>query len=405
MGRADRRRAIPNGHDRRRAIPKDVRTPLLIVGAGPFGLAMAAEAQDCGIPHIVLGEPMSFWRSHMPAGMLLRSACDWHLDPAGDATIARFLATRGQAPADVEPLALDTYLEYAGWFEETKGIRARRAKAVRLDRREDRFVAMLDDGSAVTAERVVLALGYACFAHVSVELAERVPGTRSSHTCDFVAPDRFAGRRVLIVGGRQSALESAALLAEAGAAEIHVCHRHATPAFAPSEWSWVEPALDRIADEPSWYRRMPETERAELNARFFAEGRLKLEPWLEPRVRRPEIRIRPHTRIETSELRDDALVVRLDAGDSIAVDHVLYATGYKVDLERVPFLRAGNLLPRIERRDGSPVLDDFLQSSVPGLFITSLPATREFGSFFGFTVAVRGSARMVSRAIARNRVA
>lgn len=382
---------------------KAVPTPLLIVGAGPFGLAMAAEAQARGIPHIVVGEPMSFWRKHMPAGMVLRSACDWHLDPAGAATIERFLATRGQAPSDVEPLPLDTYLEYARWFEQSKGIRARRAKVTRLDRHEDGFVAMLDDGSAVKAERVLLALGYASFAHVPGELAERVPAERSAHSCDFVAPDRFAGWRVLIVGGRQSALESAALLAEAGAAEVHVCHRHATPAFTRSEWSWVEPTLDRIADDPSWYRRLPETERAALNARFFSEGRLKLEPWLEPRVQRSEIRMRPHTRIEASELRDDGLAVRFDAGDTVVVDHVLYATGYRVDLERVPFLRAGNLLPRIDRRDGSPLLDDSLQSSVPGLFVTSLPATREFGSFFGFTVAVRGSARMVSRAIARAR--
>ena len=118
-------------------------------------------------------------------------------------------------------------------------------------------------------------------------------------------------------------------------------------------------------------------------------------------MQRPEIRIRPNTRIVGSELRGDALLVRLDAGDSIEVDHVLYATGYRVDLERVPCLRAGNLLAQLDRRDGAPVLDNSLQSSVPGLCITSLPATREFGSFFGFTVAVRGSARMVARAIAQ----
>ena len=378
---------------------KTVRTPLLIVGAGPFGLAMAAEAGERGISHVVLGEPMSFWRGHMPAGMVLRSACDWHLDPTGSATIERFLASRGQAPGDVEPLPLDLYLEYARWFEEANGIRARPAKVVRLDRRDGRFVATLDDGSTVISERTLLALGYAPFAHVPEELAERVPAERSSHSCDFVAPDRFAEKRVLIVGGRQSALESAALLAEAGASAIHVCHRHATPAFARSEWSWVEPTLDRIADDPAWYRRLPETEREALNARFFAEGRLKLEPWLAPRVQRPEIRIRPHTRIVGSEPRGDALVVRLDGGDSIAVDHVIYATGYRVDLGRVPFLAAGNLLPQLERRDGYPVLDGSLQSSVPGLFITSLPATRDFGLFFGFTVAVRASARMVVRAI------
>jgi NADPH-dependent 2,4-dienoyl-CoA reductase/sulfur reductase-like enzyme len=86
------------------------RTPLLIIGAGPFGLAMAAAAGELRIPHVVVGEPMSFWRRHMPAGMLLRSACDWHFDPAGSATIARFLETRGQTPSDVEPLSLELYL-------------------------------------------------------------------------------------------------------------------------------------------------------------------------------------------------------------------------------------------------------------------------------------------------------
>ena len=375
------------------------RTPLLIIGAGPFGLAMAAAAGKLEVPHVVVGEPMSFWRRHMPAGMLLRSACDWHLDPAGSATLTRFLETRRQSPSDVEPLTLDLYLRYAGWFEETKGIRVRPARVVRLDRRDHRFVAALDDGTTIMSDRVLLALGYAPFAHVPGELSDLVPAERSSHTCDFVAPDRYAGMRVLIVGGRQSAFESAALLAEAGATAVHVCHRHETPSFARSDWSWVEPTLDRIENEPDWYRRMSAAERDALNARFLAEGRLKLEPWLGPRIDRREISIRPKTRIVGCERRADDLLVRLDAGDRFAVDHVLYATGYRVDLRRVGFLAAGNLLPRIERRDGFPLLDGSLQSTVPGLFLTSLPATRDFGLFFGFTVAVRASARMIGRAI------
>jgi hypothetical protein len=78
---------------------------------------------------------------------------------------------------------------------------------------------------------------------------------------------------------------------------------------------------------------------------------------------------------------------------------VLYATGYKVDLQRVSLLQGGNLLERIECRDGFPVLDNCLQTTVPGLFMTSLPATREFGLFFAFTAAVRASARIVGRAL------
>jgi hypothetical protein len=92
-------------------------------------------------------------------------------------------------------------------------------------------------------------------------------------------------------------------------------------------------------------------------------------------------------------------LVQLDAGDALEVDYVVFATGYKVDMRRVGLLQAGNLRDRIVGRDGFPVLDDSLQTTVPGLFITSLPATRDFGLFFAFTAAVRASARIVGRAL------
>lgn len=376
-----------------------MQTAFLIVGAGPFGLSMAARAQALGIDHVVIGRPMSFWKTHMPRGMVLRSGCDWHLDPAERDTIERFLETRNQTPRDVEPLSLDLYLEYAEWFEKSKGIRALPTRVNRLDWSDDRFAATLDDGSVVTADRVLLALGFASFAHVPDELAAIVPADRSSHACDFSVPGEFRGQRVLIVGGRQSAFESAALLAEEGAAAVHVCHRHDTPAFVASDWSWVTPLLERIGDEPGWYRGLSDAEREALDARFWAEGRLKLEPWLGPRVRHEAVAIRPRTRLVGCEEGAGALRIQLDSGERLDVDHVLYATGYKVDMRRVPLLEAGNLLDRIECRDGFPLLDESLQSTVPGLFVTSLAAARDFGLFFAFTAAVRASARIVGRAI------
>ncbi|MBP8293880.1 MAG: hypothetical protein KAX65_13975, partial [Caldilineaceae bacterium] len=83
---------------------------LLIIGAGPFGLTLAAEVQASGVNYLLTGRPMEFWEKNMPAGMYLRSACDWHLDPRNDATIERFLAEQGLAPAAVEPLSLAFYL-------------------------------------------------------------------------------------------------------------------------------------------------------------------------------------------------------------------------------------------------------------------------------------------------------
>jgi thioredoxin reductase len=376
-----------------------VHTSFLIVGAGPFGLAMAAQAKARAIDHVLVGHPMSFWKRHMPAGMFLRSGCNWHLDPAERDTIERFLRTRGQVASDVEPLSLNLYLEYAHWFEREKGIEALSQQVVRLDERHGRFAATLEDGSIVTADRVLLALGFAAFAHIPGDAAALVPAELSSHTCDLVAPEKYRGRRVLIVGGRQSAFESAALIAEAGAATVHVCHRHATPAFTASDWAWVDALLERIGNDPAWYRGLSETERRALDLRFWTEGRLKLEPWLGPRVRRDSIAIHPGTSIVGCQRIHGALRVSLNAGETLEVDHVLFATGYQVNLQRLSLLREGNLFDRVECRDGFPNLDTSLQTTVPGLFITSLPATRDFGLFFAFTAAVRASARIVARAI------
>ena len=382
-----------------RVVIQFMHTSFLIIGAGPFGLAMAVQARELGIDHVLLGRPMSFWKKHIPERMMLRSGCKWHLDPTERDTIERFLETRGQSPSDVEPLSLDFYLQYAEWFEQVKGIRSRPCLVTRLEQSDGRFAATLDDDSIVTADRVLLALGFASFAFIPDELAEMVPADRSSHTCDCIALEQFRGQRVLIVGGRQSAFECAALLAEAGAASVHVCHRHETPSFTASDWSWVDPLVERVGSEPGWYRGLSDAEREALNARFWAEGRRKLEPWLRPRVRRDVIAIRPRTRVIGCEQSTAALQVRLDTGDTLEVDHVLYATGYKVNLRRVALLQAGNLLDRIECRDGFPLLDNSLQTTVPGLFVTSLAAARDFGLFFAFTAAVRASARIVGRAI------
>ena len=76
--------------------------PLLIIGAGPFGLVMSAHARRRGIEHIVIGKPMEFWNANMPKDMVLRSACDWHYDSSAEDTIERYLQTKNLKPNDVE---------------------------------------------------------------------------------------------------------------------------------------------------------------------------------------------------------------------------------------------------------------------------------------------------------------
>jgi cation diffusion facilitator CzcD-associated flavoprotein CzcO len=378
-------------------------TNLLIVGAGPFGLTMAAHAADLGIAHRVVGKPMEFWKHHMPAGMLLRSASDWHLDVAGRDTIERFLAEQGRTPAEVEPLSRDLYLAYGQWFQERKQITPIERYVQTLDYQADGapgFRATLDDGSTIAARQVVLALGFRYFCHVPAELAALLPAGRFAHSCELVDFAGLRDKRCLIVGGRQGAYEWAALLHEAGAAAVHVTHRHPAPAFAAADWSWVPSLMETMAANPAWFRQLSPAEQDQVRYRLWAEGRLKIEPWLEARVVTAGVQLWPGTQITACrETADGAIAVRLDNGAELLVDQVILATGYQVRLEQVPFLSRGNLLPRLATRNGGPVLDAQFQTSVPGLFITSMPANQDFGPFFAFTVSVRTSARIIGRAL------
>ena len=94
-------------------------------------------------------------------------------------------------------------------------------------------------------------------------------------------------------------------------------------------------------------------------------------------------------------------IITLDNGTTLSVDRVILASGYKVQIDRLPMLANGNILPDLRIRDGFPVLDEKFQSSVPGLFITSMPAIRDFGPFFAFTIAARMSAHVIGHALTR----
>lgn len=372
-------------------------TDLLIVGAGPFGLAVAAQAAHDHIEHIIVGKPMAFWRENMPKGMFLRSACDWHLDPLNIHTIEAFLSRQQKTAKDVEPLSLDFYLSYAEWFQQEKNLQPVPIHIEQLERSATNrgFVATTRDGDVINTNRVVLAPGFKHFAHAPAEITTKLPHSRYQHTSTFIDFSDAANKRYLIIGGRQSAFEWAALLLEAGAAAIHISHRHASPAFAIADWSWVNAIVDNIADDPNWFRRLSPAEKDAVSHRLWAEGRLKLEPWLEPRLTNDRVRIWPQTQlVSCSETSNGDLEVMLSNGETLNVDDVVLATGYKVDISRLPIL-SSSLLKAIETRNGFPVLDDHFETSIPGLFITSMPASQDFGPFFGFTIAVRTSAKLI----------
>ena len=142
------------------------------------------------------------------------------------------------------------------------------------------------------------------------------------------------------MGGRQSAHEWAALLGEAGADAVHLVYRHEPPRFEPSDWSWVYSLVERSEQSPGPVCRHDAGQRRRFAPGFWVEGRLKLEPWLAPRLADDRIHTHPGATLAECHLRsDDSLAVTLTNGAAVDVDHVIFATGRDwPDLSRVSYL-------------------------------------------------------------------
>ena len=380
-------------------------TTLLIIGAGPFGLAMAAHAKHLGIEYIIAGKPMEFWKMNMPDGMYLRSTCDWHLDTTGEHTIDNFLHTQQRNCKEVEPLSKQFYLSYVQWFIDEKKIEFLPSYIQQLDFANDGYTALTDDGITLHAKFVVVAIGFKYFKNLPGEIIERLPALSYSHTCDLVDMRSMKNKRVLILGGRQSAFEWAALLHETGAETIHLSYRHPTPAFTASDWSWVNELVDHLIDDPSWFRNLSSEDQDAVVKKLWEEGRLKLEPWLAPRIMHDSVYLWPYTSLVSSTAHANGeFEVLLNNDRTVRIDHIILATGYKVNINKVPFLANGNILSMLNTDNDFPVLDEYFQTNLPGLFITSMPASRYFGPFFGFTSGVRTSAKLVGKELMKNSI-
>ena len=369
---------------------------LLVIGAGPYGLSTAALAQEHGIQTTIVGHPMSFWREHMPEGMFLRSGVDWHLDAGGVHTLAAFVEDRAIPQQDLDPIPLDTFVDYCDWFRRMKRLTVREELVTNLARSGGGFDATLAGGDHIVADAVVCAPGIRHFTN-RPDWAASIPEPLGVHTCDFVRFENLAGARVLIVGGRQSAYEWAALIREHGAERIDLVHRHEVPRFERVSWKFIDAHVQHTIEIDGYWRHLPEAERDHIGRRFWEVGRLTLEPWLTPRLAWSGIHRWPGTEVVQADTSDDGdqLHVVLANAERLTVDRVVFASGYRADLRRVPYLET--LIEDIQLVDGFPVLDENFGTTIPDLYITGFSATRDFGPFFGFVKASPAAATLLVR--------
>jgi FAD-dependent urate hydroxylase len=379
-----------------------------VVGAGPYGLATATHLRSAaGLDVRVFGQPMSFWERQMPEGMLLRSPWEGsHISDPHDAyTLDRYRA-QSREPFS-SPVPLPRFVDYGRWYQRN-AVPDVDPRLVRLlDAFDGGFRLELEDGETVAARRAVVAAGIGEFAWRPPEYAG-LPPTHVSHSIDHRDLSPFAGRRVMVVGGGQSALEYAALLHEVGA-EVEVLVRNAQVHWLTRRWHHRIPVVSRCMYAPpdvgpafvSWLVALPQLFRRlprELQNRL---SRRSLRPagaaWLVPRL--CGVPITTEHPIVEAATTNGHVRLRLDGGADRVADHVLLATGYRVDVARYRFL-APRLVEKMSRMGGYPVLNPGFETSVRGLHVLGAPAAWSMGPLMRFVAGTAFAARSVTRAVA-----
>jgi FAD-dependent urate hydroxylase len=365
---------------------------VIVIGAGPYGLAATAYLRAAGIEARAFGEPMAFWAKQMPAGMCLRS--NWeasHIaDPKRALTLDAFRDLKGNHIG--KPIPRERFVQYGLWYQQ-EAVRDVDFRCVtRVEQNGRGYQVTLSDGEQVGSRRVVVATGIGAFANRPREFSG-FSGELVSHTVDQNDFSRFQGRKVAIVGGGQSALESAALLKEAGA-EPEVLVRE------PSlNWVGLHPRLHRLGPlskllysnrdvgpagisrlvaAPHLFRRFPRAFQERVAYRAIRPAGAA---WLQPRLK--DVRISLGRKVVTVGQAGSRLRLELDDGSQRTVDHCLLATGFQVDVSRYAFL-APSLLARIKTVSGFPVLSRGLESTARGLHFLGKLAAWSFGPLLGF---------------------
>ena len=396
----------------RRRIEMELET--VIVGAGPYGLSLGAHLSAMKLPYHIFGRPLESWRNFMPAGMVLKSepfaSNLW--DPARRYTLERYCHHKKIPYQPVaRPVSLALFLEYADWFRHNTIEGPEDVRVTGIRRAQGGFALHLADDRVVTSRRVVLAAGHMAF-HVMPPELSGLPEPQVVHSARMGPVERYAGRDVTVIGAGQSALESAALLHEAGARVRVVVRGHrllwnepsrqrsilqrirAPDAGVASGWgSWAVSELPRIfrwAFHPAKRHRFVAGSYGPSGAYWlrnrFVDG---IEVWL-------------GSRVESASMVEDRVRLRVARAEGIEeylTDCVIAATGFRVNVNRLSCLDPALMADLRTEAEGIPALSPRFETSIPGLYMAGIASSPVFGPIMRFMYGAKHAAPIIARAL------
>lgn len=393
--------------------PVSYRIDVIIVGAGPYGLSLAAHLCGLGVAFRIFGRPMESWQERMPKGMLLKS--DGFVSnlssPDTAYSLKAFCETRGIPYCDTKaPVKLETFIEYGLWFQRHLVPEIDTRRIVRIERGNSDFSVETDNGEIFEAKHVVLAVGTSKFAWVPPQFAE-LPASLLTHSSDHKGASEFDGKEVTIIGGGDSAIDLAALLHEQGAKVCIIARRHAIAFHDPppeeKRTIWQQLRNPSSGLGPGWKSRIY-TDAPFLFRLLPAKRRLKIvrehlgpaPGWsMRGRVVDKVPMVLGARNITASVVDGRVRLLYLDRNCHRAermTDHVIAATGYRADVKRLRFL-SPSIQKGLNTLADTPVLSSRFESSVRGLYFVGLAAANSFGPMMRFAFGAEYTSRHLAR--------
>jgi len=381
-----------------------------VIGAGPYGLSIAAHLSQTNLSFRVFGTPMRSWSHHMPKGMLLKSEgfASSLYDPGSTFTLRHYCQENRLPYADMgSPVPIETFIAYGLEFRNRFVPMLEETDVTGVRPMDGGFELATADGQTAKTRRVVVATGITCFDYLPSELAE-LPRELVTHSSAHSDLRRFSGRKVAVLGAGASALDVAALLYDAGA-HVELIARSAKIAFHTFQkeprplWQRIRNPRSGLGigwrsrlctDAPLLFHAMPE----EFRLRVVRNHLGPAPGWF---VRaRVEGKIPTHLGSSVRSARADAGRLRLtlqrsgEQSTELAVDHLIAGTGYRVSMAKLPFF-SDALRHRLKTVEDTPVLSRHFETSIPGLYMVGVASANSFGPMMRFAFGAGYTARRV----------
>lgn len=353
---------------------------VIIVGSGPYGISLAAHAVANNLNYKLFGYPMDFWKNQMPQNMFIRTPHDFvsFSDSKEELTIHQFSKETGKELTT--PLPRPVFVEYAQWFAEKAGVKFTHELVTKISKIDNLFEVISESGESFIAKNIVVATGVSDYLYIP-EYLRTFPTKLVSHTLGYTSFTEFKGKKVIVLGSGQSAWEAAGLLYRDGA-DVELIYRKDKPKYSGSREAEIE--LRDAGDtffNLSVHEKQQEWGQAPGSIAHF------LKPYVEGLVsQKTGVKVRSMEQINKDEIK-----LFLSDGEERIVNHVIVATGYHINLDKVPFLD-GQLLVSIERELGFnqfPKLNEVFESSIQGLYFAGPLSSHSHGPTFRFILGLK----------------